>query len=471
MLFKKMLRDMKEHKGQFISIFLMAFIGVYVFAGIGGEWKGLEEVSSNFYKDTNIADVWLVGNSFSDEDVKDLKNIENTTGVERQLVLSMNGKLKGDPEITTHFIEKDTISKPYLFEGQNFDIDDEDGIWLDKRFAESRNLVIGDNISIKTNGIEINKQIKGLIYSPEYVYDSSDDGLIPDFHEKGFAYLSYKAFPTDDISYNTLLLTTSSKNFDDYEYIVNKSLNNSYSIFLSKEDHVSVNQFNEEITQHKMMGDIFPVIFLLIAFLTLMTTMTRIVNNQRTQIGILKANGFNNKSILVHYIYYGFWLTLFGSILGLILGPLTLPYLFYPSMSSFFTLPFWKPAFDLNFIVLAGFVIISSTLITYLSVKNIIKEKPASAIKPKAPKQIKKGFFEKTKFWKKASFNFRWNMRDVKRNKIRSIMTIVGVIGCSALLICAFTMNNSMNDLKEWKYGDITQYKSTLSIDDNTTNE
>ncbi len=469
MLFKKMLRDIKKHKIQFITIFLMAFIGVYAFSGIGGEWKGLEDTVNEFYSETEMGDAWVYGNNFSINDENSLKNIKTTTGTERQLILATTGVMKEDPEIKAHFVEKGEIAKVRLIEGEKFNIESDDGIWLDKRFADARKFHVGDEITLKSNDLEITKKIKGLVYSPEYIYETSPNGMIPDFNKQGFGYLSYKAFPEDNIPYNTILLKTNNKNINTYENDVDNALNSSYSIFLAKNDQISVKQFNDEINQHKMMGDIFPVIFLIIAFLTLMTTMTRIVNNQRTQIGILRANGFKSKTILLHYLSYGFWLILIGSILGLILGPLTLPYLFYPSMSSFYTLPHWSPSFDINFIIMAMIVVILSTLISYLSIRSIINETPASAIKPKVPKDFKRGFIEKTKFWKKSSFNFRWNVRNIKRNKIRSVMTIVGIIGCSALLISAFSMNNSMNDLKEWKYGDITHYNTVLSIEEGTS--
>ena len=138
-------------------------------------------------------------------------------------------------------------------------------------------------------------------------------------------------------------------------------------------------------------------------------------------------------------------------------------------MSTYYTLPQWKSGFDLSFIVMTILMIFLATFITYMSVKNISKENPALAIRPKSPKIFKSGFFEKTKFWNKLSFNSRWNFRDAKRNKIRGIMIIIGVIGCTVLLISAFAMNDTMNDLKDWQYGDINHYNSKLVIDDDAT--
>ena len=218
-----------------------------------------------------------------------------------------------------------------------------------------------------------------------------------------------------------------------------------------------------------MMSDIFPVVFILISMLILLTTMTRIIAHQRTQIGILKASGFKDRSIMFHYVSYGFWLVLAGSVLGLILGPMTLPQLFYPSMSATYKLPSWNPAWSMNFIYVAALMVIMSILVSYYSVKSISDEKPADTIRPKVPKISTTGFVEKLSIWDKLSFNVRWNWRDAKRNKFRALMTIIGVIGCTALLVCAFGMYDGMNDLKEWEFNQINHYDSKLVIDDEAT--
>ena len=202
--------------------------------------------------------------------------------------------------------------------------------------------------------------------------------------------------------------------------------------------------------------------------LILLTTMRRIITHQRTQIGILKACGFKNSSIILHYLSYGFWLVLTGSILGLILGPMILPQLFYPSMSATYKLPSWNSAWSMSFLYVAALMVIMSLAVSYFSVKGISDEKPADTIRPKVPKVSSSGFIEKLGLWKHFSFNIRWNYRDAKRNKFRALMTIVGVMGCSALLVCAFGMYDGMNDLKEWEYTQINHYDSKLVIEEDT---
>ena len=454
MLFKKMLRDIRKHKTQFLSIFLMAFLGVFVFAGVGGESVGLEVNVEDYYNDTNLADGWIYSANIDDAFLDKVDSLGATTQMERQLVI----------DSVADFSENNTISKFYLMKGEPFDIDDEDGVWLDKSFADAKGLNVGDNITFEFEGYELEKEIKGIGYSPEYVYHASTSSVIPDFNKMGFAYMSYKAFPMDTVPYNVLNVKFEGTP-ENYNELLSDHMDGDYNSFVE----VSVNQFAEEMDQHKMMSDIFPVVFILISMLILLTTMTRIIAHQRTQIGILKASGFKDRSIMFHYVSYGFWLVLAGSVLGLILGPMTLPQLFYPSMSATYKLPSWNPAWSMNFIYVAALMVIMSILVSYYSVKSISDEKPADTIRPKVPKISTTGFVEKLSIWDKLSFNVRWNWRDAKRNKFRALMTIIGVIGCTALLVCAFGMYDGMNDLKEWEFNQINHYDSKLVIDDEAT--
>ena len=460
-----MIRDIFKHKAQFVSIFLMALIGVFVFTGICGEYIGLEVNINDYYEETNLADGWIYSNYLNDLFLYQIDLLGPTTQMERQLVIDSVADFENEPEITLHFVENNTISKFYLLEGKPLDINDSNGVWLDKSFANAKGLEVGDNISFESQGYVISKEIKGLGYSPEYVYHGSSYSLIPDYNKVGFAYLSYKAFPEDTVPYNILNVKFEGSP-DTYYKLLDYRLNGYYSTFVQQSDHPSVYQFSEEIAKHKMMADIFPIVFIIVAMLILLTTMTRIIAHQRTQIGVLKANGFKNITLILHYISYGFWLVLTGSVLGLILGPTILPPIFYPSMTRSYKLPLWGPSWNITFIYLVVIMTLFSLAVSYYAISSISNEKPSEAIKSKVPKFSTSGFIERFKFWKKLSFNFRWNYRDANRNKLRGIMTIIGVMGCSALLIGAFGLYDGLNDVKKWEYDQINHYESKLIIDD-----
>ena len=443
----------------------MAFLGVFVFAGVGGESAGLEANSNDYYSSTNLADGWIYSANLDRGFLDEVYTLGPTTEMEKQLVVDSVANFSNDPEITLHFVENNTISKFYLIQGEPLNISDSDGVWLDKSFADAKNIKVGDNITFEFNGFKIEKEIKGIGYSPEYVYHASKSSVIPDFSKLGFAYMSYKAFPSEIVPYNVLNVKFDGT-AETFSSLLSEKMDGKYNSFVERSEHTSVSQFSEEMDQHQMMAGIFPVVFILIAMLILLTTMTRIITHQRTQIGILKACGFRDISIMFHYVSYGFWLVLAGSILGLIIGPMTLPKLFYPSMSATYILPSWKPAWSMDFFYVALAMIMMSILVSYYAVKSIFNEKPADTIKPKAPKVSSSGMIEKLGLWNRLSFNTRWNYRDTKRNKFRALMTIIGVIGCTALLVSAFGMYDGMNDLKEWEFNQINHYDSKLVIDE-----
>ena len=467
MLAKKMIRDIKNHKIQFISIFLMAFLGVYVFVGFGAESFGLEKTADVYYTENNLADGWIYANNIDEDFVDKVNNLSPTKDSEKQLVLNSIADFNNDPDITLHFLNGDGISKFYLTKGENFNLSDGDGVWLDKRFADAKGLDIGDNITFKFNGITLEKEIKGIGYSPEYVYETSDTSMVPDYSKMGFAYMSYKAFPLDNVPYNVLLVKFDG-NATSYGNLLDDKLDGNYSSFVDRTMHPSFSEFQSETDQHKMMTDTIPLIFIIIAMLTLLTTMTRIISNQRTQIGILKALGFKDRTIMFHYISYGFWMVLAGSILGFILGPLTIPPFMFEDFGMLYSIPKWYSGFDISFVIATIGIVVLALLVSYFACRSIAKESPSQAIKPKIPKFSSTGLFENSRIWDKLSFNTRWNYRDAKRNKFRALMSIVGVLGCTIIIIASFGAMDSFDEMKEWTYEDINHYSSKLVLDNDT---
>ena len=176
-LSKKMLRDIKINKTQFIAIFLMAFLGIFAYCGIYAEYYGLDQTSNGFYTDTNLADGWIYNTTFDESSLDKINEFSNQS--DRQAVVQSVADINRDPDITLHFVENGTISKFYSVEGEDFNPHDESGVWLDKRFADERDFSVGDNITFEFEGHKINKKIRGLGYSPEYIYEASPSSLNP----------------------------------------------------------------------------------------------------------------------------------------------------------------------------------------------------------------------------------------------------------------------------------------------------
>ena len=463
MLYKKMLRDISNYKIQFISIFLMAFLAVFIFTGVSSEAISLEENVNSYYQDTHLADAWIFASNIDDDFVDSVYDLSPTTETERQLVLSSTADFNTDPEIKLHFLEENEISKPYLAEGEEFDVNDEDGVWLDKSFADNKSLEVGDKITFKFEGMEIEKEIKGLIYSPEYVYSVPYYAVRPVPAEYGFAYLSYKAFPMDNVPYNVLNVK-----FDGdagkYGDLLEEKLGDDYSSFMPMEEHSSVVAYQNMIDQLKMIANALPIVFIFISMLMLVTSMKRIITHQRTQIGILKANGFKTRSIMIHYISYSF-LVFIGSLLGLILGPIFIHKIAFPPLAKLFALPYFTHIGSMRFAYIVVLMVALSVLFSYYSIRNIVNEHPSTIIRPKAPKATTSSFIEKLGFWKHMSFNLRWNYRDAKRHNFRAITTIVGVLACTMLLIYAFGLYDGMTDSEHWEFDKINHFENKLIVD------
>jgi len=157
---------------------------------------------------------------------------------------------------------------------------------------------------------------------------------------------------------------------------------------------------------------------------------------------------------------------LIGGILGLILGPLTIPYLIFPFFEITYTLPQWHSGFHIGFILLTILIILASVFVAFITVRKTANESPVSNLSPKSATINTNKFIESLSLFKKLSFNTRWNLRDINRNKLRAFVSIVGVIGCVLLTFSAFGMYDSVQDCKVWEFENINHYQTKLTLND-----
>lgn len=469
MLKRKLLRDLWQNRTQFISIFLMAFLGLFVFAGIDAESTGIGISTAQYYEETNLADNWVMGTSFSTEEVKRLEALPQIASVDRKLVLEGKAKV-GDgeePSMEFNFVESMNSSFPYIKEGEAFDVDKE-GVWLEELFAKKWNLQVGDYVRLEYEGILFTEQIRGIIIHPEYVFYSLDsDSMMPNYGTYGYAYLSSKEYPIqDELYYNYMVIKQtnageSAEESMEFKELVKDTLNRQNIVVLDRKQNGGIEAIASEQSQHEEMGIMFSAVFLLIAVMGIVTTMTRMTSNQRIQIGTLKALGFNKRKITWHYMSYGIVISSLGSIVGAVLGYLYLPLLFLPSMSAYYILPNWVTQMSVKTYYAIVLAILVSTLVSFLACRKELKDMPAITLKPAAPKNIRHSMLEKSRMWLSLNFSTQWNVRDVLRNKARSLMGIAGVAGCTMLLLCAFGCSDCVKEIAVWQYGELVtgQYK------------
>lgn len=469
MLLRKMLRDMRLYKAQFLSIFLMSFVSIYIFSGVSSEWNGLKMVSEQFYQSANFADVYVYSRGFTEKMADKVEALEGVTGVERRLTMEGIADFDNKPKVQLHFIENNLISSFQVKEGEEF-TETKDGIWLDNTFADAKGLSVGDNITLTVEEYQITKKIIGTVLSPEYIYFAGEDDIVPIRGNYGYAFLSKEAFPKEiPIFFTDLLITIKNTVDANMEDSIQEVFEGNSIILVKKDDLRSYVQLREEIKEHKAMGRIFPLAFLAVALLTMLTTMARLVTGQRIQIGVLKALGFKRNRILFHYISYGLWISLTGSFLGAVLGPITLPYLFYEAMKTMFVLPEWKPSIPMTVLSMMIITVVGCTLVTYMACRGVLKDTPSQALRPKPPKSVKHSFIDGFQLWRRLDFYTQWNLRDVFRCKVRSFMAIAGVLGCSALLLCAFGMQDTMEYIVTWNYEVINQFETRLELSEEVT--
>ena len=437
---KKVLRDIKQNKMQFFNIFIMVFLGVFVFAGIHAYMDGMDVSASKYYESNNFEDLWLTGENFTTQDLEDVKKIENVKNAERQLIINTELENHKDVTLETIFIESNEIAKLYAVEGEEFQ-KGKKGVWLDSYLAKNLNLKVGDEISLKYKEYTITEKILGLVTSPDHVYFVKDDSAIfPTHKDYGFVYLSSNEFPIEG-----------------------------YEIF--NQIIVDVDNTNK-IEEGATYSSVFTLLFLFIAILSVVTTMNRFVKKQRTQIGTLKALGFKNGKIIRHYVSYGFYISLIASILGIIAGRFILGGFFLNMEMSYFEIPVYSTIIIPEVYYLAVIVVVLITAVTYLSCRRILKEPAVESLRVEVPKVKSTKFDLTTKgIFKKTSISTRWNLRDIGRNKSRSIMAIVGIIGCTMLIVCAFGMLDTMNSYLNWEFDIINKFEYKISLANNYTDE
>lgn len=468
MLFKKLFRTMGLYKAQFISMIIMIALGIGVFVGFNMEWVSIEKNTAYLFEKTNFADYRIVNeNGFSKQDLEKIAKIKNVTAVSRFFSVNVDVKNQKGDSIALDVTENENVSGIYLCDGEPYNTSDKDGIWLSGKYAAANNIKLYDKLTLVYKNIEINTTVKGLVKSGEHlicVRDSSQ--LMPDYNTFGFGYISpvmYKNIIGKAFYPQINVLCKSDKK--EFTEAVDTALKNT-TVVLSKDENVSYSESNGEIEEGKTMGAVLPVLFLLIAVLTMVTTMHRLTAKEKTQIGTLKALGFKDRRILRHYTSYAFAIGVIGSVIGIGIGLGIAYYIMNPDgmMGTYMDLPQWKlymPWFCTLIIIL---MIALLTFIGFLSVKKMLKGTAADALRPYTPKAVKPLAIEKTALFHRLSFGTRWNMRDIMRHKSRTAMSLIGIVGCMVLMVGSMGMSDTMDAFLKMYYDDSTNYSSRIFL-------
>lgn len=527
MLFRKMLREFKSNFGLFFSIFLLSALAIAMFCTMEGHVLSQNAAREKYHEECNLSDLWMYGEGFTQDELDEIRALDFVEAA--QLRMSVTGTTPEFAGVQVDmFLERENVvNTPYLVKGEKFNPEDTEGIWLANAFAVRRNLDVGDDFTIEYNGVTFTKKIKGLVESTEYEYRQADGDADVYLENIAIVFMSYDAFPirdyvthliesekitarkiadntkildekleqlktagltVDDITrdmlleiaenmsdeklaklmpYTQMIIRTKDGGALGHEDEVAKAIDYDYSAIIDRKSIQGIVRLDSELEQHQAFAYVFVVIFVGIAVLVIATSMGRIVEKQRTQIGTMNALGMKRWKIVLHYISYSLLVSMLGVVVGLIFGV----GLGAPAMMSMFEqyyiVPGLHSVFHPLYIIISLAIIAVCSLSCFLSCRKVLGIKPAEALRPAAPKQGKKCIFEKLPFWEKLSFNTQYNLRDISRAKLRAFMGIVGTAVGMLLMLYGVGCNQLVDIMTDLNFNKIytTEYQVKLSAD------
>lgn len=527
MLFRKMLREFKANFGLFFSIFLLSALAIAMFCTMEGHVLSQNVARENYHEECKLSDLWMYGEGFTQDELDEIRALDFVEAA--QLRMSVTGTTPEFAGVQVDmFLERENVvNTPYLVKGEEFNPSDTEGIWLANAFAVRRNLDVGDDFTIEYNGITFTKQIKGLVETPEYEYRQAEGDADVYLENIAIVFMSYDAFPirdyvthliesgkitarkvvdntkildekleqmkaagltVDDITqdmllqiaenmsdeklaklmpYTQMIIRTRDGGALAHEDEIAEAIDYDYSAIIDRKSVQGLVRLDSELEQHQAFAYVFVVIFVGIAVLVIATSMGRIVEKQRTQIGTMNALGMKRWKIVMHYISYSFLVSVIGVVVGLIFGVgLGAPALM-SMFEQYYIVPGLHSVFHPLYIVISLGIVAVCSLSCFLSCRKVLGIKPAEALRPAAPKQGRKCIFERLPFWEKLSFNTQYNLRDISRAKLRAFMGIVGTAVGMLLMLYGVGCNELVDIMTDLNFNKIytTEYQVKLSTD------
>ncbi|MGM9858107.1 MAG: FtsX-like permease family protein [Bacilli bacterium] len=234
----------------------------------------------------------------------------------------------------------------------------------------------------------------------------------------------------------------------------------------NRNDYTTYREFIDDAQSVANLGQVFPIVFFIVATLISLISMSRLVEDERTEIGTLKSLGFSNIQIMGKYIFFAFVATICGGIVGGISGGFVVPSIIYGIYKILFDVPTMVLKLDVLIslipILISCVCIVGATLVTAL---RVLKEKPAELMRPKAPKQGKRVLLEKIPFiWNKINFSNKITIRNIGRYKKRVFATVFGIMGCTALMLTGFGLKDSLSCLAGKQFGEVYNFDTMVLV-------
>lgn len=499
-LLKHIFMKIKDNYKRFLSLICMAFLGVGFYAGIQSSSPDMLKTLDNFYDENNVYDISVISNVGLTEDdllkLSKIKNVELAINIqEKDTYLEIE-----ENNYVVKLIEYNSqMNNVYIKEGRLPKNSNE--VSVDNALLENNNLKLGDNITIDGKKYSIvGNVISPLYFSAErpnsnlgsgkvdyyiYVYNGSLD--LEAYSNIYITVKGAKKYLTNSDSYKKLINNVKKDidlikdkqqdiRYDElYSDIIETGEMYGISIDESKFikpkwyiydrlDNTSYKELINASDNLKKIGNIFPIIFFAISVLVSLISMMRMIEEDRVENGTLKSLGYNSFHITLKYVIYSLLATTIGSSVGAIFGSYMIPSVIWNIYTKIFFIPkfIYLLKSDYNALGLWICILCICGTSVIVCIKNL-REVPANLMRPKAPKSGKKILLERINFiWKKLKFSDKITIRNIFRYKSRVITTILGIAGCTALILAGFGLKDSIKDVIDFQFNNIIKYDKML---------
>lgn len=499
-LLKHIFMKIKDNYKRFLSLICMAFLGVGFYAGIQSSSPDMLKTLDNFYDENNVYDISVISNVGLTEDdllkLSKIKNVELAINIqEKDTYLEIE-----ENNYVVKLIEYNSqMNNVYIKEGRLPKNSNE--VSVDNALLENNNLKLGDYITIDGKKYSIvGNVISPLYFSAErpnsnlgsgkvdyyiYVYNGSLD--LEAYSNIYIAVKGAKKYLTNSDSYKKLINNVK-KDIDlikdkqqdiRYDELYSDIIETSemYGISIDESnfikpkwyiydrlDNTSYKELINASDNLKKIGNIFPIIFFAISVLVSLISMMRMIEEDRVENGTLKSLGYNSFHITLKYVIYSLLATTIGSSVGAIFGSYMIPSVIWNIYKKIFFIPkfIYLLKSDYNALGLWICILCICGTSVIVCIKNL-REVPANLMRPKAPKSGKKILLERINFiWKKLKFSDKITIRNIFRYKSRVITTVLGIAGCTSLILAGFGLKDSIKDVTDFQFNNIIKYDKLL---------
>lgn len=439
---RKLFRDMWQNRLQFLAVILLCALGSWVFSGLDASWRMLETSAQTYFEEQNLADLWVTRSPMDRNALTRVRSVRGVADAQARLSVELTVDLPHEPTLVVQGYEEAVrINRPLLQSGETLLESDLRGCLLDERFAEANGLSPGDRLTLLVGGEPYTYTIRGLCLSAEYL--ALAKSATPDPLNYGFVILNAASLPL--LSPNGAVLTLAP---EADTQAVKEALEALYpeALVIGRDAQSAMKSIQMDVDMFRNLSYVFPLLAFAVAAMIVLTTVSRMLENQRIQMGTLKALGYRDGQLRRHYLSYAFYPSLVGSFLGLFVGRWTIPWVLWNMEIARHVFPYRlnAPVSAAQWTV-CGLGVVLSCLICLFTYRNSAREQTAALLRPKPPRAGRKLLLERWKgLWSRMGFNAKMVMRNLMRNKARTIMSLMGVLCCNMLIITSLGLQDSV---------------------------